>query len=394
MPPASFPPPASRKVHITSLLAGALLLGLGALACEEEKAVTSPRPAEIQSGGETAPGAASATAMGVIPLPINQTYTGELGAFRISQTTPYPTAAFHSERYIAVLATGGSSSGMGVITARSVGYGYAGAFQTSGASSTGTTLAATTVGTGSAGLFRITNTTSTAAALTAITNGHGPAIKATAGLGYALTAATTGLTGNVASFRIQNLSNAGTAVVATTSGKGFAIQAAASGSSGIAGKFTANGNFAGDFTGTTKGVRITTDVGGAGLQVINGSKNAVVGTATGARALYSEEATEVWFADYGFGQLEDGRARVLIDHGFAQTVSLDQPYHVFLQPYGDAELYVEERTPLGFVVKAREGNPDVEFGYRVVAKRTGFESQRLERAPWADGASGLHVNAD
>jgi hypothetical protein len=31
----------------------------------------------------------------------------------------------------------------------------------------------------------------------------------------------------------------------------------------------------------------------------------------------------------------------------------------------------------------------VEFSYRVVAKRRGFETQRLERAPWADNATGI-----
>ena len=111
----------------------------------------------------------------------------------------------------------------------------------------------------------------------------------------------------------------------------------------------------------------------------------MVSTASGARSLYSEEASEVWFADYGFGRLENGRARILIDPGFAQTVNLETPYHVFLQPYGPAQLYVEERTSLGFVVRVKDGDPNTEFGYRLVAKRLGFENSRLERASWADG---------
>jgi hypothetical protein len=122
------------------------------------------------------------------------------------------------------------------------------------------------------------------------------------------------------------------------------------------------------------------------LSVLGGSKQAVVNTAAGARSLYSEEASEVWFADYGFGKLNDGRARILIDPGFAQTVNLEVPYHVFLQPYGPAQLHVEERTNLGFVVRSIDGDPNSEFGYRVVAKRRGFEAARLERAPWADNS--------
>jgi hypothetical protein len=52
-------------------------------------------------------------------------------------------------------------------------------------------------------------------------------------------------------------------------------------------------------------------------------------------------------------------------------------------------LYVEERTNLGFVVRAKDGDPNSEFGYRVVAKRSGFEAARLERAPWADNSPGF-----
>jgi len=60
--------------------------------------------------------------------------------------------------------------------------------------------------------------------------------------------------------------------------------------------------------------------------------------------LYTEESTEVWFTDCGFGKLERARARVLLDPGFAQTIAAEEPYHVFVQPYGRAEVYVAERT--------------------------------------------------
>jgi hypothetical protein len=118
--------------------------------------------------------------------------------------------------------------------------------------------------------------------------------------------------------------------------------------------------------------------------VVGGSKNAVVRTPAGAKALYTEESTEVWFTDYGYGKLEHGKARVLFDPSFAQTINPDEPYQVFVQPYGRAELYVPERTPLGFTVALKDGDANAEFGYRIVAKRLGFEGKRLERAPWAD----------
>ena len=142
--------------------------------------------------------------------------------------------------------------------------------------------------------------------------------------------------------------------------------------------------WAGMFTGIGNGIRVSVPVGKVGLEVIDGSKNAVVGTEDGARLLYTEESTEVWFTDYGFGQLEDGLAVIPIDVIFAQTVNLDEPYHVFVQAYGDAEIYVTNRTAAGFEVHLRDGDPDVEFSYRIVGKRIGYEDDRLERAPWDD----------
>jgi hypothetical protein len=62
-----------------------------------------------------------------------------------------------------------------------------------------------------------------------------------------------------------------------------------------------------------------------------------------------------------------------------------------LEEYGDAQLFVAERTPLGFVVQSH-GGTDIEFSYRIVARRRGFETQRLERAPWADSSAGVSHN--
>ena len=57
---------------------------------------------------------------------------------------------------------------------------------------------------------------------------------------------------------------------------------------------------------------------------------------------------------------------------------------MFVQPCGRAELYVAERSALGFTVALKDGDPNAEFSYRIVAKRLGFEGKRLERAPWGD----------
>ena len=87
-------------------------------------------------------------------------------------------------------------------------------------------------------------------------------------------------------------------------------------------------------------------------------------------------------------RLEDGRAHVAIDSTFAETVNLAEPYHVFVQSYGEAELIVKNRTPEGFDVVLHQGaERDAEFSFRLVARRLGFERERLKRAPWADGTT-------
>jgi len=173
----------------------------------------------------------------------------------------------------------------------------------------------------------------------------------------------------------------------SSSGRGVHGYASATTGSttGVWGSVRSPDGWAGRFTSDYgKGVYISVPVGKIGLTVASGTKNAVVATDDGARLLYVEEATEVWFADYGFGALEDGVAVIPIDPLFAQTVNLDEPYLVFVQAYGDAESYVSDLGPEGFVVRSREGHANAGFSYRVVARRLGYEGARLARAPWAD----------
>jgi hypothetical protein len=152
-----------------------------------------------------------------------------------------------------------------------------------------------------------------------------------------------------------------------------------------------NGGWAGYFESQNgNGLYVSTPAGHIGLQVAGGTKNAVVRTTEDSRLLYSEESTEVWFSDYGFGQLQGGLAVVPIDPLYAQTVNLAEPYHVFVQLYGDAEVYVANRTPEQFEVRLRDGDGGAEFSYRIVAKRLGYEGDRLEPAPWADADPNLY----
>jgi len=142
------------------------------------------------------------------------------------------------------------------------------------------------------------------------------------------------------------------------------------------------------------GVNINVGAGKTGLVVSGGgTKSAAVPSVDGNRLLYTEESTEVWFTDYGFGKLHNGTVVIPIDPIFAQTINAQEPYHVFLQSYGDAELYVASRAATQFQVRLRAGDPNVEFSYRIVAKRLGNETRRLERAPWLDNDPSLILDA-
>jgi hypothetical protein len=129
------------------------------------------------------------------------------------------------------------------------------------------------------------------------------------------------------------------------------------------------------------GVYIASPASTVGLVVYGGTKSAAVSTDEGDRLLYTEESTEVWFTDYGFGQLTDGQAVIAIDPLFAKTVNLTEPYHVFVQAYGDAEIYVTGRTATQFEVRLRAGDDAVEFSYRLVARRLQYEDTRLAPVP-------------
>jgi len=118
----------------------------------------------------------------------------------------------------------------------------------------------------------------------------------------------------------------------------------------------------------------------AGNLSANGSKSAIVMTASyGDRKLYAMESPENWFEDFGTATLESGIAVVTIDPIFAETVNLDMDYHVFLTPLGDCSLFVSEKTSTSFTVQAIGGAEcNIDFDYRIIAKRLGYEDIRLE----------------
>ena len=94
---------------------------------------------------------------------------------------------------------------------------------------------------------------------------------------------------------------------------------------------------------------------------------------------YSMQSPESWMEDFGSATVKNGVVTVTIDPLFAKTVSATTDYHVFLTPNGDSKgLFVIAKTPTSFEVRESGGGQStLAFDYRIVAKRRGFEKQRM-----------------
>ncbi len=118
------------------------------------------------------------------------------------------------------------------------------------------------------------------------------------------------------------------------------------------------------------------------LVVTNGMKSAAVKVDNGEyRLLYAMESPENWFEDFGGGSLQNGATTVMIDPLFAQSVSTQIEYRVYLTPEGDCKgLYVTNKTASSFEVRELQGGTSsVYFSYRIVAKRKGYEDVRMRK---------------
>ena len=154
---------------------------------------------------------------------------------------------------------------------------------------------------------------------------------------------------------------------------------------GVRGYATFGGDYAscygvhgtGSGSGTSYGVYYVGGLGGTG-NAVN-----IVKTSQGPRALHFQESPESWFEDFGEGRLVDGTAHIDLDPLFLETVSIEQehPMKVFVQLEGDCNgVYVSKGTTGFDVHELKGGRSNVSFSYRVVAKRRGYEEDRLEFA--------------
>jgi hypothetical protein len=120
---------------------------------------------------------------------------------------------------------------------------------------------------------------------------------------------------------------------------------------------------------------------GGGSMSCTGPMKSLVSTA-GSRTVetYAPQSAENWMEDYGTGAMNHGVGVVQLDSTFADTVTADASYHVFLTPRGDSpgHLYVTNVTAGSFEVReSGSGTSSISFDYKIVGKRRGYEAQRM-----------------
>ena len=133
------------------------------------------------------------------------------------------------------------------------------------------------------------------------------------------------------------------------------------------------------------GNQITFNFGGndGGLNVngslhVGGSKNSVVQTSQGWLAINAYETAEYYFGDIGESNTgNQSKVTIGIDKIFNETVNTNVQYQVFITPYSDAHVWVEQRYHNRFVVCSDK--PNAEFGWEIKAKRKGYEDHRLRK---------------
>ncbi|MFJ3793148.1 hypothetical protein [Kitasatospora sp. NPDC090091] len=172
-------------------------------------------------------------------------------------------------------------------------------------------------------------------------------------------------TANAGVFGISTTVN-GNGVIAEAHNGPSAYALWARSDSGYAGRFAGKVHVEGDFQ-------------------VTGTKSAALRMDDGTHRLwYAVEAPESWFEDFGFGRLVDGRAQVTLHPDFVAATE-NGPYHVFLTEYeAGSGLYVADRTPTGFGVRAAVGSARSEFSYRVVARRGDVQPERFAVVRGAD----------
>jgi hypothetical protein len=121
---------------------------------------------------------------------------------------------------------------------------------------------------------------------------------------------------------------------------------------------------------------------GTGKFAVTGAKAASVPTTKGNQLLYCTESPEIWFEDLGGGKLINGTTHIALDEMYLETVFIDaeHAFRVFLQEEGESNglIVIKDADSKGFTVKEKNGGTsNIEFSYRIMAKRRFYQDQRF-----------------
>lgn len=110
---------------------------------------------------------------------------------------------------------------------------------------------------------------------------------------------------------------------------------------------------------------------------VTGTKNRIVETKSfGVISQSSYETAEPLFGDVGHGIINEfGECTIFIDPKFAETVSTEYGYYVFLTKYSSGDAWVSEKGLTTFTIS---GEPGLEFDWEIKAHQKGYETDRLE----------------
>ncbi len=121
---------------------------------------------------------------------------------------------------------------------------------------------------------------------------------------------------------------------------------------------------------------------GTGKFSVTGAKAASVPTTKGNQLLYCTESPEIWFEDLGGGKLTNGSTHIALDAMFLETVFIDAEHttRIFLQEEGESNglIVIKDADGKGFTVKEKNnGTSNIDFSYRIMAKRRFYQDQRF-----------------
>lgn len=206
-----------------------------------------------------------------------------------------------------------------------------------------------------------------------------------------------GRSNNASGFGLQgfNSNASGTGIIASgnniggsylIAGTGGAFTGATYGIAAFKNGALANNTAAGYFIASTTanaGVIVAARVGGTNYKIINiGAFGGNVSTDVWdtdnktRRIMFAPEAPEIFFQDFGRGELINGKVHIALDSIFSRNIVVNEqhPLNVFIQLEGDCNgVYVTNKTATGFdVIELNNGKSNVKFSYFVNANRADY----------------------